>query len=225
MGILTDDSALREKRYVFVDRHEAGRRLGALIRSRQTISDPIVLAIPAGGVPVGVEIAIILGAVLSPVIVRKVQIPGNTEAGFGAVTWDGRVLIDERLRSALGLSQADVDAAISSTRRNVEERVARYTAGKPFPDIAGKTAILVDDGLASGFTMFAALDSIRALHPARSIVAVPTASSSSIELVAPKCDELICANVRSSMFFAVAEAYEQWYDLDDREVMAELGRI
>jgi predicted phosphoribosyltransferase len=225
MGTITDDPSLREKRFVFSGRHDAGRKLCTLIRSRPALADPVVLAIPAGGVPVGVEVALALGAPFSLAIVRKVQVPGNTEAGFGAVTWDGRVLINERLRAALGLSQVQVDAAIAATRNNVRERIARYTAGRPFPPLAGKSVILTDDGLASGFTMLAALESIRAMHPARIVVAVPTASASSAELVARQADELVCLNIRSSARFAVAEAYQQWYDLDDREVMSELARV
>jgi putative phosphoribosyl transferase len=225
MGTITDDPSLREKRFVFSDRHDAGKKLGALIRSRPALADPVVLAIPAGGVPVGVEVALALGAPFSLAVVRKVQVPGNTEAGFGAVTWDGRVLINGRLRAALGLSQVEVDAAVAATRRNVVERVARYTAGRPFPNLTNKSVIFTDDGLASGFTMLAALESVRSKRPARIVVAVPTASVSSADLVARQADELVCLNIRSSARFAVAEAYERWYDLDDREVMAELARV
>jgi len=225
MGTITDDPSLREKRFVFSDRHDAGKKLGALIRSRPALVDPVVLAIPAGGVPVGVEVALALGAPFSLAVVRKVQVPGNTEAGFGAVTWDGRVLINGRLRAALGLSQVAVDAAVTAARRNVVERVARFTAGRPFPNLTNTSVIITDDGLASGFTMLAALESIRAMHPARIVVAVPTASASSAELVARQADELVCLNIRSSARFAVAEAYQRWYDLDDREVIAELARV
>jgi len=225
MGTITDDPSLRERRFVFSGRHDAGRKLGAFIRSRLALADPVVLAIPAGGVPVGVEVALALGAPFSLAIVRKVQVPGNTEAGFGAVTWDGRVLINERLRAALRLSQAEVDGAVAATRTNVRERIARFTAGRPFPGLANKFVILTDDGLASGFTMLAAIESIRAMHPARIVVAVPTASASSAALVARQADELVCLNIRSSGRFAVAEAYQRWYDLDDREVMSELARV
>lgn len=94
MGSIIDDPRLRDKRFVFSDRHDAGKKLGALIKSRGLLQDPVVVAIPAGGVPIGVEIARILRAPLSLAIVRKIQVPGNTEAGFGAVTWGGHVLIN-----------------------------------------------------------------------------------------------------------------------------------
>ena len=223
MGGILDNPQFRERRFVFSDRQEAGKKLGAYIRSHLKYPDPVVLAIPAGGVPVGKGVALALGAPLELAIVRKIQIPGNTEAGFGAITWDGQVLINERLRAALGLSQYEVDTAVALTRKNVQERIARFTGGRPFPDLAGKTTILVDDGLASGFTMLAAIHSIRALRPARIIVAVPTASASSAERVAAEVDQFICLNIRSTRQFAVAEAYVRWYDLDDREVLREMS--
>jgi len=225
MGGILDNPKFRERRFVFSDRQDAGKKLGACIRSHLEYPDPVVIAIPAGGVPVGKEVALALGAPLELAIVRKIQIPGNTEAGFGAITWDGQVLINERLREALGLSQGEVDAVVTLTRKNVQERIARFTGGRPFPDLAGKTAILVDDGLASGFTMLAAIQSIHTSGPARIIVAVPTASASSAERIAAEVDQMICLNIRSSKRFAVAEAYEHWYDLDDREVIEELASM
>jgi len=225
MGGILDDPQFRERRFVFSDRQDAGRKLGTYIRSHLEYPDPVVVAIPAGGVPVGKEVARALGAPLELAIVRKIQVPGNTEAGFGAITWDGQVLINEQLRKALGLSQGEVDTAVALTRKNVQERIARFTGGRPFPDLAGKTTILVDDGLASGFTMLAAIKSIRTSQPARILIAVPTASASSADRVAAEADQLICLNIRSSQRFAVAEAYEHWYDLDDREVIEELASM
>jgi len=221
MGEIIDDPLLRDRPRVFSGRHDAGRRLGAFLLSLPPVRKPLVLAIPAGGVPVGKEIAKTLGAPLSLAIVRKVRIPGTTESGFGAVTWDGTVLINERLRDALFLSGPDVERAVSETKANVNERVARFCGGKPMPSVAGKTVILTDDGLASGFTMLAAIRSVRARGPARVVVAVPTASRSSAELVGREADQLVCLNIRSGRSFAVADAYEEWYDLDDREVIGE----
>ncbi|HWS22056.1 MAG TPA: phosphoribosyltransferase family protein [Methanoregula sp.] len=225
MGIIIDDSHLRDKRFVFSDRHDAGKKLGALIKSRGLLQEPVVIAIPAGGVPVGVEIARILHAPISLAIVRKIQIPGNTEAGFGAVTWDGHVLINEQLRAILGLSQRDVDTAISATRLNIRDRIARYALVRPIPDLRKECVIVTDDGLASGYTMLAAITSIRTMHPERILAAIPTSSVSSAERIAQEVDEVICLNIRSGQRFAVAEAYRHWYDLDDREVIAELASL
>ena len=225
MGDILTNLQYRERRFVFTDRRDAGRQLGEYIRSHLEYRNSMVVAIPAGGIPVGKGVALALGVPFELAVVRKIQIPGNTEAGFGAVTWDGKVLINERLRAALGLSQGEVDSAVALTRKNVRERIERYTGGRTFPDLTGKTAILVDDGLASGFTMLAAIQSIRASGSARIVVAVPTASASSAERVAGEVDQLVCLNIRSGPRFAVAEAYEHWYDLDDLEVMKELADI
>lgn len=223
MGDIIDVSHLRERKYVFSDRHDAGRKLGEFLKTLRDIPEPIVLAIPAGGVPVAREIAKILSAPIFLVIVRKIRIPGSTESGFGAVTWDGQVLINERLRNTLGLTSREVEEAIDETRKNVAERVKRFTKGREIPALEGKTVILSDDGLASGFTMLAAVRRIRAQKPARIIVAVPTASASSTELVSMEVDHLICLNIRTGRTFAVADAYERWYDLDDKEVFKELA--
>jgi putative phosphoribosyl transferase len=225
MGIIIDNPLLRDKRFIFSDRHDAGRKLGAMIQSEELTAEPLVMAIPAGGVPVGVEIAKTIHAPIGLAIVRKIQIPGNTEAGFGAVTWDGKVLINEPLRAALGLSQGEVDTAIAATRQNISERVAKYTRGRPVPDMEKKCVILTDDGLASGYTMLAAIMGIRTMHPDRVMVAVPTSSASSAERISREVDELICPNIRSGSRFAVAEAYRNWYDVDDQEVIAELDSV
>jgi len=225
MGDIIDNPRLREQQFVFSGRHDAGRRLGAFLKTLPAIPDPLVLAIPAGGVPVGKEVARALGAPLALAIVRKIRIPGTTESGFGAVTWDGQVLINEDLRTALGLRAAEVEQAIAETRKNVSERVARFTGTREAPVPAGKTVILVDDGLASGFTMLAAIQSLRRRNPARIIVAVPTASATSTAIVSRHADLLVCLNIRSSRMFAVADAYAEWYDLGDREVLEELAGV
>lgn len=225
MGTILDNPELRERRFVFSDRQDAGRQLGGFIRVHLNYPNPVVVAIPAGGIPVGKEVARVLEAPFELAIVRKIQVPGNTEAGFGAITWDGQVVINEQLRASLGLSRKEVDTAIARTRKNVLDRIARFTEGRAFPDLEGTTTFLVDDGLASGFTMLAAIQSIRILHPSSIIVAVPTASASSARRVAAEADQLVCLNIRGGARFAVAEAYEHWFDLDDQEVMKELGSI
>ena len=135
------------------------------------------------------------------------------------------MLINENLRAALALPKSEVDRAIADTRENVNERVDRFTKGQAIPSPAGKTVILTDDGLASGFTMLAAVQSIRRKKPAHIIVAVPTASATTARLVSGQVDHLVCLNIRSSRMFAVADAYTEWYDLDDREVLEELAGV
>jgi predicted phosphoribosyltransferase len=221
-----EDPSLHDRTSVFSDRHDAGRKLALLIK--QVIQDYdqiMVCAIPAGGVPVGAEVALALGVPFGLAIVRKVRIPGNPEAGFGAVTWDGDVVINDRLVKALGLTKTQIDNAIAKTKHNVIERVKKFTGGRPFPDVSGKMIIVTDDGLASGFTMLAAARGFSALHPAGITVAVPTASASAVNLVAASVDRIICANIRTGPVFAVADAYRNWYDLEDVEVLQELKRV
>ncbi|WML67715.1 MAG: hypothetical protein METHP_01269 [Methanoregula sp. SKADARSKE-2] len=223
MGTIIDDPRLRERRSVFTDRHDAGRQLGDLVRTLPGVRDPLVFAIPARGVPVGVEVAWALGAPLALAVVRKIQVPGKTEAGLGAVTWDGRVLINTDLQRALGLTEEVIGIATEKARENVQDRITRFRAGTKLPDPAGKTCILTDDGLASGFTMLAALESLRNRHHVKILVAVPTASAGSAEIVSREVDKLICLNIRTGPCFAVAEAYKRWYELSDGQVIAELS--
>jgi len=222
-----EESAYRDREFVFKDRLHAGELLADKLRLLLDGMDVQLLALPAGGVPVGYVVAQKLRIPLDVAIVRKIQIPWNTEAGFGALTWDGRVLLNELLVDQLGLSTEAVEQSISRTREIVRQRMQTFRGTVPFPDLKGKAVVLVDDGLASGFTMLAAVESIRAEHPRKIIVAVPTGSVSAIELLAPKVDELVCLNIRGSPIFAVADAYEVWYDLSDEEVLGfleEFGR-
>ncbi|NMC89095.1 MAG: phosphoribosyltransferase, partial [Methanomicrobiales archaeon] len=122
-GRIVEDRALRDKIGVFEDRTDAGRRLASILSSMETIEDAVICAIPAGGVPPGLEVVRVLKAPLRIAVVRKVQIPWNPEAGFGAVTWDGRVFLNRALMAGLDLSEADVEAAIAKAKWSVEERI------------------------------------------------------------------------------------------------------
>ena len=166
------------------------------------------------------EIAEALGLPLDLVIVRKVQIPYNPEAGFGAVGPQGEVSLNEDLVSRLGLTRKEIEQQIQKTREIINVRNERFREGLPFPDLRDRVVILVDDGLASGFTMLSAVRFIRDHGPEKIIVAVPTAPERTIDLILPHVDELVCLNIRSGLMFAVAEAYENWYDLDDNEVIS-----
>jgi len=219
-----DEPAYRDRAFVFKDRLHAGGLLADKLRPLLAGRAVQLLAIPAGGVAVGYAAAQKLNMPFDVAIVRKIQIPWNTEAGFGAVTWDGRVLLDELLVAELGLSTEAAEQCISQTREIVRLRMLNFRDNRPFPDLNGKTVILIDDGLASGFTMLAASKSIRAMQPEKIVIAVPTASASAIELLAPSVDEIVCLNVRRGPIFAVADAYDKWYDLSDDEVLEFLRR-
>ena len=216
---IIEEPALRERLHVFRDRFQAGSLLAQKLREYCGKENVIVLAIPAGGVPVGYMVAKELGVPMDVVIVRKAQIPWNTEAGFGAVTWDGETVLNEPLVEQLGLTKEEIEESISKTKRNIQERLRKFRGDKPMPQLRDKVVILVDDGLASGFTMLAAARSARKSIPKNIVVAVPTASLGAIELLMPEVDKIACLNIRSGPSFAVADAYENWYDLTDEEVL------
>lgn len=221
---LIEESAYRDRELLFKDRLHAGELLAEKLRLHAANGDLQVLAIPAGGIPVGHILAEKLATPLDVVVVRKIQIPGNTEAGFGAVTWDGRPILNEPLVEQLALGAEVLEQCISRTRQMVYERNQRFRGDRPFPDLSGRTVILVDDGLASGFTMLAAAQSIKARQPRKIVIAVPTGSAHAIALLEPNADKLVCLNVRTRPIFAVADAYENWYDLSDNEAIEYLRR-
>ncbi len=213
---IRDLPELRQKTGVFDDRVEAGRILAELLAD-QELAAPLLLAIPAGGVPVAAAMASSLGWPLAAAVVSKVVLPWNSEAGYGAVAWDGSLLLNQELLPKLGLSEGEIAAGIAATRSKVAGRVARLTGAGGFPEVAGRTAVLVDDGLASGFTMLAAVAALRRAGAGKTVVAVPTAHLEAVRLVAARVDLLCCANLRSSYPFAVAAAYRQWADVAERE--------
>jgi predicted phosphoribosyltransferase len=151
-------------------------------------------------------------------VVRKIQIPWNPESGFGAVSWDGHVVINETILSLLGLSKDEVTKAIAHAVKSVDERRERFVGDRKLPSLTGKYIILTDDGLASGYTMIAAIDSVKRSNPSSIMVAVPTGSRSAVNLVSKRVDDLVCLNIRSGLSFAVADAFVHWHDLSDIEV-------
>ena len=216
---IIEDQAYRDRVSVFRDRFEAGKLLADKLREYSDKKNVMILAIPAGGVPVGYIVAKQLSVPMDVMVVRKIQIPWNTEAGFGAVTWDSKIILNQGLVEQLGLTKEEIESSILSIKINIQERITKFRGEKPMPDLKDKVVILVDDGLASGFTMLAASRSVRERAPKKVIVAVPTASLGAIELLAPEVDEIVCLNIRSGPSFAVAEAYENWYDLTDEDVL------
>ena len=224
MQRLIEDAFLRNNLYVFKDRKEAGMLLAQRLLGYKD-TDGIVFAIPSGGVPVAAEIAKALTLPLDLIIVRKVQIPYNHEAGFGAVSPDNKVLLNKNLLRALSLSEKDVERQIQITIDIIKKRNLLFRKGLPFPSIKGRVAIIVDDGLASGYTMRSAIDYVKRHDPQKIVVAVPTGSKGTVEIILPEVDELVCLNIRSGYEFAVANAYEDWYDLNDNEVISILNTI
>ena len=218
MTKLKEDPLLRDLAHVFEDRADAGKRLAKYLAGYKD-TQGIVLALPSGGVPVAAEIAPALDLPLDLLIVRKVQIPDNPEAGFGAVGPDGEVLLNRELIKQLRLTDKQISIQIEKTRTTIQKRNMTFRKGKPFPSVRNMVTIVVDDGLASGFTMLSAVRFLRKMSPQRLIAAVPTGSRKTTERLVPEVDELFCLNVRSGPFFAVASAYRNWHDLTDKEVL------
>ncbi len=218
MDKLIEEISLRDKMYVFKDRKEAGRLLAEnLIKYKS--SDSIIFGIPSGGIPVASEIATALNLPMDLIIVRKIQIPYNPEAGFGAMGPDGEIILNEILLDQLRLTEDEIKTQIKKTMDVIKKRNQLFREERPFPSLKGKIVIIVDDGLASGFTMLAAIKFIKTKVPRKIVIAVPTASSRTLEIILPEIDELICLNVKRRFPFAVADAYKNWYDLTDKEVL------
>jgi putative phosphoribosyl transferase len=218
MGALIEDESLKNRVNVFRDRYQAGQLLGKeLIRYKDV--DAIVLAIPSGGVPVAFEISRINRLQMDLVIVRKLQVPGNPEAGFGALSPDGNIVLNESLVKELRLTADQIREQADKTLRVIQQRNIRFRGGRPAPELKDRHVIIVDDGLASGYTMIAAVRWVTGMDPRRVVVAVPTGSEKTIDRILPGVDEVVCLNVRSGYPYAVADAYSSWYDLGDEEVL------
>jgi putative phosphoribosyl transferase len=218
MGNLIEDPTLRDRIHVFFDRTSAGQRLAAHLEAYRD-GEAHLFAIPAGGVPVAAEIARALALPLDLIIVRKIQFPWTTEAGFGALDPAGQAILNEDLLRRMPLSPEEIEAQINKTAGVIRQREERLRGGKPYARLNGQTALVVDDGLASGYTMRAALRFLKAQGASRLICAVPTGSERTVWELLPMVDELCCLNVRGGFSFAVADAYENWYDLTEAEVL------
>lgn len=209
---------LYEEKPLFFDRSDAGRRLAEKL-SRYEGGQVVVFGIPHGGVPVATEVAEKLGAPLDIIVPRKIPIPNNPEAGFGAVTEDGIIVLNESLVKQLGLNKYQIQFQAEKVRAEVARRTALYRGRLKAPPVREKTAIIIDDGLASGYTMVAAVKSIQSRGATKIVTASPVASGSAYDLLKPLVDELVCLVVARTSRFAVASFYYRWHDLSETEVM------
>jgi len=229
--VIINDPSLRDRIHVFKDRFHAGEVLSEMIRRNVRLVDAILFAIPAGGVPVAYEISKRLKLPMDLAVVRKIQIPWNPEAGFGAVSWDGEIVLNKELIRLLELSREEVQESIRRTKNIVLERFRMFRRGKPIPDLRDKIVMIVDDGIASGYTMLVALRSLKKRSPEKIIVAAPTASTNAIEILEEEADfeeeadYIICPNIRGGATFAVADAYREWHDLTEEEVIGLLRKL
>ena len=206
---------------LFLDREDAGRRLGMRLAGR-AFERPLVLALPRGGVEVGFEVATALHAPLDVIVARKLGAPDQPELAIGAIA-PGVVVLNERIVEQLGVSRADVEALIAEETAEMERRAAAYRGGRPALDVTDRAVILVDDGLATGATAAAAIRSIRAGRPARIVLAVPVAAAETVSRISEQADEVMCLAVPTD-FRAVGQWYEDFGQTSDRQVIELLER-
>jgi len=220
-----EEERFRNRHRIFADRAHAGAILAEMVLSNYPeLEDGMVLAIPSGGVPVGLELSLRLRVPLDLIIVRKLQIPGNPEAGFGALSLDGEIFLNQEILPFLELDRNQIDREVDRVKQDLEARNRLFRQERPQPSVVGKTVLIADDGLASGYTMLAAASSVRRGGAGRIMVAVPTASLQALKSVSRLADEIYCPNVCDTTPFAVAEAYRSWHDLMEQEVRALLEK-
>lgn len=201
----------------FEDRRAAGRALAALLQPYEKRHDVLVLGLPRGGVPVAFEVARALGAPLDLFLVRKLGTPGHRELAMGAIASGGvRVLNDEVVRW-YGITAAQIEAVAGDEQRELERREAAYREGRDPVPIAGRAVILIDDGLATGSTMRAAVQAVRLRQPARVVVAVPVGAPQTCEELSAIADEVVCARTPEP-FAAVGQWYIDFDQTTDDEV-------
>ena len=207
----------------FRNRNEAGRLLAKRLTAYANRPDVLVLALPRGGVPVAYEVARALGAPLDVFVVRKLGVPGHEELAMGAVATGGVRVLNDQIVQRLRIPEYIIDAVAAREQPELGRRERLYRGGRPPPDVRGRTVILVDDGLATGATMRAAIMALRQLQPARIVVAIPTASPETCEELKAEVDEVVCA-ITPEPFLAVGHWYEDFSQTTDEEVRDLLAR-
>lgn len=203
----------------FEDRREAGAYLAEQLGAYADDPNVLVLALPRGGVPVGYEVARKLRAPLDVFTVRKLGVPGHEEYAMGAIASGGVRVLNDYAIEQLNISQEEIEAVIADEMEELERRERVYRDGRPAPDIEGKTVLLVDDGMATGSSMAAAIKALRLHNPGKVVVAVPTASRRTSEEFEPFVDDIVCA-ITPEPFMAVGVWYERFEQTTDDEVRA-----
>lgn len=210
---------------IFQNRLDAGEKLGQALH-KFNFKESVILGIPRGGVVVAAGVAKALNAPLDVIIPRKIGAPHNPEVAIGAVTQDGTVIKDEALVQLLGIKDDEIEAMSKHVLGEISRRVNTYRGGRPGFKLTGKTVIVVDDGIATGFTVQAALKSVRSMKPGRLILAVPVAPSEIIKSLQAQVDDLVCLE-SPELFYAVGQFYVDFDQTTDEEVielLAEYGK-
>lgn len=209
---------LAEPEIVFEDRHEAGCKLATVMEGYRG-NQVVVLAIPNGGVPVGIELAAALNAELGVVVCRKIPIPMAPEGALGAVAEDGTVYLNEAAVKRIGLSREQIDYEASKVRVDVKQRSMLYQADRLPVRVNDRVVVIVDDGLASGITMTAAVESVRGRRAREVVVAVPVASATAVKQLERVADQVFTCTTDYQPKFYIADYYRHWFDISDDEVL------
>jgi putative phosphoribosyl transferase len=207
---------------IFKDRTEAGKMLAGALTFLKGAKDLIVLAIPRGGVPVAKEVAGALGAPLDLVVTRKIGAPSQPELAVGAVTQDGEVIVDGELIRALGVSAEYLKRESARQVAEIASRMKKYRGDRPYPSLDGKTVIIVDDGIATGSTIRAAVQSVRGRNAAKIIVAAPVGPPERVAELRKIVDRVVCLST-PEYFEAIGEFYEEFEQVEDDAVRALLA--
>jgi len=207
------------KMALFTDRRDAGRKLAKKLAAYANRSDVLVLALPRGGVPVAYEVALALHAPLDIFIVRKLGLPGHEELAMGAIATGGALVINQDVVRTFNVPQGLIEAVAKKELKELERRERVFRGDRPMREIRGKTVVLIDDGLATGASMHAAILGIRSKQPARIVAAVPTAALETCEAFKQKVDEMICATTPEP-FYGVSRWYEEFSQTSDEEVQS-----
>lgn len=207
---------------LFRDRSEAGRKLAAALTEFKG-KELVILGIPRGGVVVAGEVAKALGAPLDIVVTRKIEAPGEPEYALGAVTQDGEVIMDRQAAESLGASKEYLDAQVRKKREEVNERMKKFRGDAPYPDLEGKVVVIVDDGIATGSSVAAAVMSVKKRRPKEIVVAVPVAPKDAVETLTGDGNRVVCLETPGP-FLAIGEFYEVFNQVEDEEVKLVLDR-
>lgn len=209
------------RHFPYRDRRDAGRRLAEDLGPWAGKLEFVVLALPRGGVPVACEVARILRAPLDVLVVRKLGVPGRDQLAMGAIASGGVRVVSQDIVRRLGLTQADVERVAAREQRELARREQAYRGTRAAPDLTGRSVILIDDGLATGASMRAALHALKAQEPGATVVAVPVGSVDTCRMLGDEADEVICLRM-PARFLAVGQAYVDFSPTTDEEVRAVL---
>jgi putative phosphoribosyl transferase len=203
----------------FRDRYEAGRQLALALRRYSNDLQGIVLALPRGGVVVGYEVSLALHLPLDVLVVRKLGTPFNPELAMGALAETGYRHLNADVIASYGIGQRELDEEVQRQQKEIDRRIAKYRAGRTLPPLKGRTAIVVDDGIATGATFFASLAALRSAEAARLVAAVPMAPPRAVAMLKSQVDELVVLHT-PEWFFGISQFYDSFPQVEDDQVIA-----